>query len=136
MVVYRTGLPADSPLSLVLQKLRLKLGLGPHQDPLADFVLASGLDRYSREDVRTLTIGEICGNDRRLRVRVERRADFGILRQGAGSVFVGACELMRLSVDGIWSPILVVRDPFGDKGSRVADLVERYSVPTAVPRPR
>ena len=128
---------ADQPLALVFEKLRPKLGLGPREDPLADFALAAGTRRFSREDVRSLSIGDACGADRRLRLRVERRDQLGVVLRGAGGVFRD-CELMRLSVNGTWSPILVIRDVFQDGGERIAALVERHSVagPLLAAQPR
>ena len=50
-----------------------------------------------------------------------------------GGSFFGKAEILRFSVPGTSSPIVVLHDPFGDNGLRVAELVERYATIQPLP---
>ena len=74
-----------------------------------------------------MTVGAACGDHRRVRFRVERRDLVGHIVMGRGS-FAAAPTIFRLTAHGRSSAIIVVRDPFGDGGLRIAKGIERYAV--------
>ena len=74
-----------------------------------------------------MTVGAACGDHRRVRFRVERRDLVGHIVMGRGS-FASAPTIFRLTAHGRSSAIIVVRDPFGDGGLRIAKGIERYAV--------
>ena len=135
----RVGLPGGQavtfeleetqPLSMILKLLRTKLGLDARDDPCGSFILAQGEKRYDRAELN-MTVGAACGDHRRVRFRVERRDLVGHIVMGRGS-FASAPTIFRLTAHGRPSAIIVVRDPFGDGGLRIAKGIERYAVTDA-----
>jgi len=135
----RVGLPGGQavtfdldetqPLSMVFEPLRIKLGLDAREDPYSAFVLAQGEERYSRAELHT-AVGAACGAHRRLRFRVERRDFVGHIVMGRGA-FATAPTIFRITAPGRTSPLLVIRDPFGDSGLIIAQEVERFAVTNA-----
>jgi hypothetical protein len=132
----RVGLPGGQavtfeleetqPLSMIFPPLCKKLGLDAHDDPYSTYVLAQGEKRYKRPEL-LMTVGAACGSHRRVRFRVERRDLVGHIVMGRGS-FASAPTIFRLTAHGRPSAIIVVRDPFGDSGLRIAKGIERYAV--------
>ena len=99
------------------------------RSPYGSFILAQGEKRYGRAELN-MTVGAACGDHRRVRFRVERRDLVGHIVMGRGS-FAVAPTIFRLTAHGRSSAIIVVRDPFGDGGLRIAKGIEKYAVTEA-----
>ena len=79
---------------------------------------------YTRRDLRILTIGGECSAERRTQFRVEPFDVLGGPQVLRGGSFFGNAVVLRLTAPdgGIASPIVHIKNSYGDHGQRIAPL--------------
>lgn len=127
-----SGLKASEPLVALfaLPGVRTGLGLDRRTNPLADFALAGDGQTFTEFKTNNYSLFEVFGDSRRVVVRIESRVsvDRGV-QQGVGRYVSGSrgSMVVRLTEprNNLSSPSVVIRDPWGDRGKKIADLIRK-----------